>query len=193
MPDGMQLWMTPRRGASTVRFFLVPRGLRLPSGELQVRSMQLGVQEVDPEAIEAFEVSAREAQAHIDASWSSLVSSVRDTYHSVIGRPPEGGAPDLVSWLGVSPGEVVLDPEKRREGGRTLLSRVSQALGRPLDESDLDRVESQIDDVRSTILEQGGKLVETLERAADAAVDAVQGAAGSSRRSPPHEEDEEGS
>lgn len=173
MPEGYQLWLTVADDA-TQRFFLVPRGLRLPPGALAVRSLSLGLQQVEPEDIAPFEVTATEAQAHVDAGWSTLVGNVRDAARRVVGESAER-LPDPASWLGITPGQAVVDPEKRREGGRSLLSRVGKMMGRPLAEAELDRVEDQIQGARDTLVEHGGRLVRSFEQAADAAVGAVQG------------------
>lgn len=174
MPQGMQLWMASNDNAETTRFFLVPRGLKLPSGPLTVRSLQLSLLEVDPDGIEPFEVSATEAQAHIDAGWSGFVGSIRDVAERVLGSSASA-LPDPTEWLGITPGEAVVDPVKRREGGRTLLAQMGSMIGRPIDEAELDRMEAQLKGMRDTVSEQGGRLVRTLEHAADAAVDAMRG------------------
>lgn len=190
MPEGMQLWMASAPEASPERFFLVPRGLRLPSGSLSVRNLQLGLQEVDEEGIEPFEVTAIEAQAHIDAGWSGFVGSVRDAAARVLGSAGEA-IPDPASWLGMTPGEAIVDPEKRRQGGRSLLSRVGSLIGRPLDEEEIDRVESQLQGVRDTLTSEGGRLMRSLEEAADAVVGAATGAARPEPRQNYDEDEEE--
>ena len=174
------LWMAVGDGedAATVRFFLVPRGLRLPDGDLVVRNMQLGTLSVDAEAATDFEVTREAAQAHIDAGWSTAVGQVRDAWNQLLGRPATEAPPDLASWLGITPGEAVVDQEKRRQSGRSLLARAGRLIGQDLDDDSLDRIEGQLGGIRETITREGGKLVESLERAADAAADAVRDATG---------------
>ncbi len=175
MSNRPHLWMTLREADSSgpVRFFLVPRGIRLPAGELKVRNMQLGTQLVSEEALADFEVDAEAAQAHIDAGWSSFVGRVQAAWNDLLGREGSSGPPDLKAWLGVTPGQVLTDEEKRREGGRSLLSRAGSLFGQDLDEEQLDKVEEEVRNLRQTISREGGRLAENLEKAADSAVDAI--------------------
>ncbi len=154
-----RLWTTrdePRR------FFLVPEDVELPRGSLGVRDLQLATRDVDELAVASFEVEVEEAQAHVDAGWKRVVGGVRDAWREITGQPVADEPPDLAAWLGVTPGQVALDREKRREGRRGLLERVGSLVGG----IDVDRAEATLDRLGTALERDAAKLRADLARLA---------------------------
>ncbi len=128
------------------RFFLVPSGESMPAGDDELSDLQLVVRKVDLAAMEDFEVDLATAQAHVDAGWGRVLGTVRDALRQLTGKPATDEPPDLSTWIGVTPGQVALDPQARRAGRRTLLARAGELLGHDVSEERLDEAEARIDD-----------------------------------------------
>jgi hypothetical protein len=154
-----RLWFTPDRA----RFFLVPDG-PMPEGDLAVRSLQATSAAVDEAWMSSHEVGVEAARTHVDAGWEEVVGQIRDTWRSLAsalggGEPAEGDEPpDLGRWLGVTPGEVVTDPDKRRQGKRTLIERATRLLRPAATEDDIDRFEARFDRVGAAIQRDAERL-----------------------------------
>ncbi len=193
----VRLWFTPDRA----RFYLIAAATELGDGAVELRSLFGGTELASAEALEPCEVSRVAAAAHVDEGWADAVAEVRDTWRRVVGAPRGEGPPDLSRFLGVSPGEAIVDLEKRRDGRRSLVDRVGRFL-RPKawDDDRLERTEAQLDRFGDRVRragralsEEAGKLADTLDEqrpgvervvrsAGEALVDVSEQAVGTIRR-----------
>lgn len=134
--EPLSVWFTPDRR----HFYLVPRGLTLPAGEMPIRGpFGLRRRHVDPEAMEPWAVPREEALAAIDRAVADAVGQARGTLGRLVeagwhatgtggGRPGIDEIPDLKpeDLLGRSAGELVADPEGGRKAVRGLAQRLSE-------------------------------------------------------------------
>jgi hypothetical protein len=67
------------------RFFLVPRGQELATGDLTVVAVAGEVRQVSPAAISPYEVTREEAQAHVRAEAECALATVAETLERVLG------------------------------------------------------------------------------------------------------------
>lgn len=151
-----RLWITPDRQ----RFFLIPADHTLPDGDLEIRSLRAAVAAVDPDALSAYEVGVEQAAAHVDAGWEGVVGRVRDSWRDFLGTRPgdENLPPDLGRWLGVTPGEAATDPEKQRQGRRTLIERVGTLFGADMNEDNVDRIDQRLEKLTEAVLRDAARL-----------------------------------
>jgi hypothetical protein len=147
------LWFTPDR----TRFFLVPHDLTLPPGELAIRSLQALKSLVSDSSLRPYEVSAEEARAHVDAGWEGTLSQVRELWRDLTGAG-EAEEPPRVDWLGVTPGEMVTDPEKARLGRKSLVERAAGLVGAELSEEQVSRYEASLERLGSAVLRDAERL-----------------------------------
>lgn len=131
------------------RYFLVPRerlDLRgpdpLPPGELELRSIEGQRFVLSGVDVAVFEVERARAIAHVDAGVERAIGPVLELF---------GTDPQSVRFFGLSPGEVVVDPDKRREGRRTLLEQAGRIVRPDLSAADIDQVERQLDSLGETV------------------------------------------
>jgi hypothetical protein len=180
-----RLLRTRGPGTGSARFFLVPEGVELPAGELVVRRLDGTTEAVAPDAIAPYEVDAVRAAAHVDAGVERVLGPVRSTLRDLFGGSDEGDAPSgFAKWLGVTPGEVMLDRDKRRQGRRTLIEKAGRLLRPQMSDEDVERIEERLDKIGEAIARDGerlrqetDKLAETLEEQRPAVEAAVQDAA----------------
>lgn len=160
--ERLRLWLTPDPEPDTRRFFLVPEGLEIPQGSagasLQVRSLQGTIAELDASALAAHEVDAARASAHVDAGWEDVLGRVRDTWRSLLGSDTPDGPPDLGAWLGVTPGEAVTDPDKQRQGRRTLIERVGKLVRADMTDDTVDRMDERLEKLGDALVRDVGRL-----------------------------------
>lgn len=176
MSERPHLWMTttdPRR------YFLVPRGTSLPEGELEVRDLAFSSKRVVLASIEDYEVDRAAAQAHVDAGWSRLVGQARDAVREFLGQSPSEDPPDVsLPFVGLTPGEVALDAEKRRASGQGILESLSSMVGAPVDDDAVSRLEERLGALGENLRHDVSRAAADVGRAFDQGLDALRQAAG---------------
>lgn len=140
-----------------LRFYLVPRERlepraedSLPGGDLALRTLdgrRFALSAVD---LAVFEVDRARAVAHVDSGVDRLLAPVLDLFDQ-----------HELRIFGVTPGEVAIDPEKRRQGRRALLEQAGRLVRSDVSEEDLARVEQRLDEIGDTVRREGQKLWET--------------------------------
>ncbi len=105
-------------------FYSIPKGVRLPAGDVTIRNLRGGIQQVDVRALAGFQVSREEANARISARAEKAWSGVRSAWGKLLDMGeqaasqvgvslPEGARPELpelADMLGTEPGELLTEP-----------------------------------------------------------------------------------
>ncbi len=181
-PEQLELWFLPDRS----RFFLVPRGVRLPAGGQLLHGLPLRRRQVAAEALETWEVSQEHARTHVDQRVVGAMGGMRRAVEDLLGleeegaevTPPEEELRDRArEFLGVSAGDVVLEPGRARDGLRSVLDKLGQAARDAAPDAEeraalrerLKEVEHDLLDPEGTI----GRGVATVEDQMDAALPAI--------------------
>lgn len=156
------------------RFFLVPEGAEIGPGELVVRALDGRSDRLDEAALAPHEVDAARAAAHVDAGVERLFAPVRSGLRDLFGGSAEsepssdvgavGGG--FARWLGVTPGEVMVDRVKRRQGRRTLLEKAGRLFRPELADADIDALEARLDHLGEVVTAEGQRLAGATEELA---------------------------
>ncbi|MEO0604348.1 MAG: hypothetical protein AAF211_23130 [Myxococcota bacterium] len=170
------LWMS---ATDPRRYFLVPRGTALPEGELEVRDLTFTSRQVVLASIEAYEVDQDTAQAHVDDGWSRVIGQARDAVREFLGQSPSDDPPDIsLPFVGLTPGEVALDAEKRRASSEGLLNALSTLVGSTVDEESRTRFEERVRSLRDNLAHDAGQAAEDVTKALESGWDALKRVAG---------------
>ncbi|MEM6927740.1 MAG: hypothetical protein AAF602_12475 [Myxococcota bacterium] len=184
------LWMT---ATDPRRYFLVPRGTALPEGELEVRDLTFTSRQVVLASIEAYEVDQATAQVHVDDGWSRVIGQARDAVREFLGQPPSDDPPDIsLPLVGLTPGEVALDAEKRRASREGLLNALSTLVGSTVDEESRARFEERMRSLRDNLAHEAGQAAGDVTKALESGWDALKRAAGVADEPPPSPPEETG-
>jgi hypothetical protein len=150
------------------RYFLVPDDETVPAGALAVRTWDGRADRLSEEVLARFEVDAASAAAHVDAGVERVLGPVRSGIRDLLGGGEDAGiGGDFARWLGVTPGEVMIDRDKRRQGRRTLLEKAGRLLRPGLTDTDVDEMEARLDRVGAAIAGEGQRLREAGDGLAD--------------------------
>lgn len=129
------------------RFFLVPRERldrssadALAEGELELRALDGASYSLSAIELAVHEVDRDRAVAHVDAGVERVLGPLLDW----LDQPS-------VRLFGVSAGEVLVDPEKRREARRSLLERAGRLVRPELSDADIANAEQQLDSLGQTL------------------------------------------
>ena len=124
------------------RFFHIPDDVDVANGPMEIRSLKGRRLMVDPQAASAFEVSESEAKALVkgevsqftekaSSALAALGGVLRAAREQSVPTPgPDQTPPENVvaSFLGITPEQLRDDPGAVREGMRSVLSGLGQAL-----------------------------------------------------------------
>jgi hypothetical protein len=142
------------------RYFLVPRERLdrraedpIPAGEFELRAVDGPRFSLSAEDVAVYEVDRGRAIAHVDSGIERLLAPVLDLLPNR----------DL-RVFGVTPGEVVVDPEKRRQGRRTLIEQALRVSPAETPAGTVERVEQRLDSFGDAVRREGQRLVDSTGR-----------------------------
>ncbi|MEQ1564863.1 MAG: hypothetical protein ABMA64_04440 [Myxococcota bacterium] len=165
------------------RYFIVPEETLVPtSGDadatlLELRTLDGAAVHLAEVDLAPFEVDAARAAAHVDAGVERMLEPLRTTFRDWFGaseEPAEGIGQNFAKWLGVTPGEVMVDRDKRRHGRRTLLEKAGRLFSSEVSDERLDQVEATLDRLGEAVVRDGERLRDTLDSSRPAVEAAVE-------------------